>query len=147
VEKSAVEMVKLAEKSAELDRENKLAGMDDKGKREMMRRERAQALKDEKDANGRGDYKGGLEAGNKAKELSGQIDAISRSIADDAKGKLDTLQGRGPTISTSSLADIGGGGGARMMENDYGRKQVDLLAIIAANTAGGSEGSKPPEPI
>jgi len=121
--------------------------MDDAGKRDFLRKEREQALKDAKAANDRGDYKGGLESGNKANELTGQIDDITKSIRDKAESDLLSLQSRGPTIATSSLAEIGGGGGARMMESDYGRKTVDLLAIIAANTAGGDNGSQPPDPI
>lgn len=147
IEKNAADLVKLAEKSVELERANKLAGMDDAGKRDFLRKEREQAMRDQQAASGRGDAKGSLEAGNKAKELTGQIDDITRSIRDKAESDLLSLQSRGPTIATSSLAEIGGGGGARMTESDYGRKTVDLLAIIAANTAGGDTGSKPPEPI
>jgi len=147
IEKHAEDMIQLAEKAVELERENKLAGMDDAQKSEFLKKEREQALRDEKAANARGDYKGGLEAGNKARELTGQIDDIARGVAEKAKEDLSTLMSRGPTIATSSLTDIGGGGGSRMMESDYMRKAVDYLQIIAANTAGGSEGSKPPEPI
>ncbi len=145
--KSAEEIKALTEKGMELDRSNKLAGMDDKEKREFLKKERTQALQDAADANGRGDTKGGLESGNKAKELAGQIDDITRSLNDDLKKKLADAQKAVPSISTSSLADVGGGGGARLMDNDQSRRMVDLLAQIAANTAGGSDGAKPPEKI
>lgn len=146
-EKSAEEIKTLTEKGAELDRSNKLAGMDDREKREFLKKERAQAIKDAADKTASGDTKGGLELANKAKQLTGEIDDITRGLNDDLQKKLADAQKAVPSISTSSLADIGGGGGARLMDNDQSRRMVDLLAQIAANTAGGSEGSKPPEPI
>jgi hypothetical protein len=145
--KSAEEIKTLTEKGAELDRSNKLAGMDDREKREFLKKERAQAIKDAADKTASGDAKGGLELSNKAKQLTGEIDDITRGLNDDLQKKLADAQKAVPSISTSSLADIGGGGGARLMDNDQSRRMVDLLAQIAANTAGGSEGSKPPEPI
>lgn len=145
--KSAEEINTLTQKGVELDRSNKLAGMNEKERREFLKKERAQALKDSSDAKGRGDVKGSLESANKAKELTGQIDDITRSLNSDLQKKLEQAQKSVPSISTSSLADIGGGGGARLMDNDQQRRMVDLLAQIAANTAGGAEGSKPPEPI
>lgn len=145
--KSAEEIKTLTEKGAEIDRTNKLAGMDDREKREFLKKERAQAIKDSGDAKSRGDTKSSLEFSNKAKELTGEIDDITRGLNDDLQKKLADEQKAVPTIATSSLADIGGGGGARLMDNDQQRRMVDLLAQIAANTAGGSEGSKPPEPI
>ena len=137
----------MTEKGAEIDRTNKLAGMDDREKREFLKKERAQAIKDSGDAKSRGDTKSSLEFSNKAKQLTGEIDDITRGLNDDLQKKLADAQKAVPTIATSSLADIGGGGGARLMDNDQQRRMVDLLAQIAANTAGGSEGSKPPEPI
>lgn len=145
--KSAEEIKTLTEKGAEIDRSNKLAGMDDREKREFLKKERSQALKDSADAKSRGDTKGSLEFSNKAKQLTGEIDDITRGLNDDLQKKLADAQKAVPTIATSSLADIGGGGGARLLDNDQQRRMVDLLAQIAANTAGGSEGSKPPEPI
>jgi len=145
--KSAEEIKTLTEKGAEIDRTNKLAGMDDREKREFLKKERAQAIKDSGDAKSRGDTKSSLEFSNKAKQLTGEIDGITRGLNEDLQKKLADAQKAVPTIATSSLADIGGGGGARLMDNDQQRRMVDLLAQIAANTAGGSEGSKPPEPI
>lgn len=147
IEKNAEDLVKLAERSVELDRSNKLAGMSDREKREFLKSERSQAMKDSADASARGDSKGSLESSNKAKQLTGEINDITRSLNDDLRKKLEDAQKSVPTISTSSLTDIGGGGGARLMDNDQSRRMVDLLAQIAANTAGGAEGSKPPEPI
>jgi hypothetical protein len=145
--KSAEEINTLTEKGAEIDRTNKLAGMDDREKREFLKKERNQAIKDSGDAKSSGDTKSSLEFSNKAKQLTGEIDDITRGLNDDLQKKLADAQKAVPTIATSSLADIGGGGGARLMDNDQQRRMVDLLAQIAANTAGGSEGSKPPEPI
>jgi hypothetical protein len=145
--KAAQEIQKLTEKGVEIDRSNKLAGMSDKEKREFLKKERTQAFKDSADAKARGDTKGSLEFSNKGKELTGEIDDITRSINDDLQKKLADAQKAVPSISTSSLSDIGGGGGARLMDNDQSRRMVDLLAQIAANTAGGQEGSRPPEPI
>ena len=157
-EKNAKDLIALAEESAQLDRDNKYNSLDDAGKMAMLKKEREKARKDEEAATKRGDVKGALEAGNKGKELTGQIDDMQReqdeklasekqSVADKAQNELDAMRSKGPSIATSSLAQIGGGGGARMIENDYGKKQVSLLEIIAANTAGGELGSRPPEPI
>jgi hypothetical protein len=141
----------LAQESADIERRNKMAGMNDEERRDSLTGERDQALRDQRAANERGDAVGSLEAGNRAASLTGEIDAISRGMQDalrsDAESQLSALQSRGPTIATSSLAEIGGGGGARMMEQDYLKKQITLLEIIAANTAGGDQGSRPPEPI
>lgn len=144
---AAKEIKTLTEKSADLERSNKLAGMDDGHKREFLKNERSHALKASAASSGNGDTKGALEFGNKAKALTGEIDDITRGLNDDLKKKLADAQKAVPTIATSSLADIGGGGGARLMDNDQSRRMVDLLAQIAANTAGGQEGSRPPEPI
>ena len=145
--KSAQEITDLTQKGAEIDRSNKLAGMDDREKRDFLRKERSQVLKEADEANTRGDAKGAQELFNKSKQLTGEIDDITRGLNDDLQKKLADAQKAVPTIATSSLADIGGGGGARLMDNDQQRRMVDLLAQIAANTAGGSEGSRPPEPI
>ena len=141
------EIKSLTERGAALDRENKMAGMSDADQRELLKSERSKAISDRDAANARGDTKGGLEAGNKARELTGQIDDITRTLSDDLLSKLADAKSAVPTIATSTLSEIGGGGGARLMENDQQRRMVDLLAQIAANTAGGSDGAKPPEPI
>lgn len=137
----------LLEKGSQLERSNKLAGMDSREKRDFLKKERTAANEEARRAYERGDTKGALEAGNKSTDLTGQIDEITRSLNDDLQKKLADAQKAVPSISTSSLADIGGGGGARLMDNDQSRRMVDLLAQIAANTAGGQEGSRPPEPI
>jgi hypothetical protein len=146
-EKSAQDIKALTEKSVELERSNKLAGMSDRDKREYLKKERAAANEEARRAYDSGDIKGTLEAGNKSQELTGQIDDITRGLNDELQKKLEESRKAVPTIATSSLADIGGGGGVRLMENDHQRRMVDLLAQIAANTAGGEEGSRPPEPI
>lgn len=145
--KSAEEIQMLTEKGQELDRSNKLAGMSDRDKREFLKKERAQAWKQSKGAAYIGDEKGSLEAANKAKELTGQIDDLTRGLNSDLEKKLADASKASPMIATSSLAEIGGGGGVKVMQNDSQRRMVDLLAQIAANTAGGDEGSRPPEPI
>ncbi len=146
-EKFINEIAALVKESAELERENKLAGMSDSDKREFLKKERAQALKDAQNAGKNGNAKGELEAGNRAKSLTGEIDDLTRSMNDDLQSQLEDARSGVPMIATSSLAEIGGGGGARLMENDNGRRIVDLLGQIAANTAGGAEGSRPPEPV
>lgn len=146
-ERNAQDLITLAEESAQLDRDNKFNSLNEAGQLDMLRKERDKAREDERAATKRGDSKGALEAGNRGKALTGEIDGMMRGIAEEARGELKSLQSSGPTIATSSLAQIGGGGGARMIENDYQKKIANLLEIIADNTAGGSEGGKPPAPI
>ena len=138
------------QREADAKRNNKFAGMDDQGKIGMLKAEQKK-LRDEAEkllADGSDTtIAAGYDKRAEAEGKQGEIEALQRGIASDAKSKLDSLTSRGPTIATSSLADIGGGGGAAMLEMDYGKKQVDLLAIIAANTSNGSTGSKQPEPI
>lgn len=150
IEKNADDMVKLAEKSVELDRSNKLAGMKDPEKLKFLKEERAKALRDQKEANARGDYKGGLEAGNKAKGLTGDINSIMESRKSSLESSLAALQSRGPTIATASLTDIGGGrGGSKVLETNYQQKQTDIqteiLQIIKEMSSGGD--GKNPDPI
>jgi len=145
--KAADDLNALTDKYAENQRDAKLAGMSDQEKRDFLKKERDQALKDANNKFSSGDKIGGMGSSVKAQELTTQIDDLTKSMREKAEADLKTLQSQSPTIATSSLADIGGGGGAKLMNNDQQRRMVDLLAIIAANTAGGSEGSKPPEPI
>lgn len=128
-------------------RDNKFAASDDKGKISMLQKEREAALKAANQSFAEGDSAGESKRRAEATSLQGEIAALKRGLAEDAQGKLTSLQSRGPTIATSALAEIGGGGGAAIMEKDYARKQVDLLQIIADNTAGsGGVAATRPEP-
>jgi hypothetical protein len=146
-EDSARRIQDLEAAGAEIDRRNAMAGMSDKDKLKLLTSERNAAMNASLAAGSAGDKETQISQLNRSKELDGEIASIMQGVADQASSDLLSLQSRGPTIATSSLADIGGGGGVRMMEQDYMKKQISLLEIIAANTAGGDQGSKPPEPI
>jgi hypothetical protein len=134
---------------ADAERDNKFAAASDAEKRAMLVEERDAAEERARELESSGNLAGAAEARTKALGITGDIESMdSKDGGDnDAKRALDELNARGPTIATSSLADIGGGGGARLMETNFEQKKVSLLEMIAANTAGGSEGSSPPEPI
>lgn len=148
-DEAAKEIQSLTEKGAEIDRANKLAGMSDKDKKDFLTSERDQALKNAEEKTASGDTKGGLEESNRAKGLTGEINDLARSMNDELKSKSDAALKQNPTIATSSLADIGGGGGARVMvsREDLIKKSNDYLAQIVTNTSGGDEGARPPEPV
>jgi hypothetical protein len=128
-------------------RDAKFSGAGDQEKMKMLREELALAEAQAKEFASNGDKIGATEKRTEAISIRSELEELAKSARDQARGKLEALQARGPAIATSELASIGGGGGARLMETDYLQKQVALLEIIAANTAGGSEGSRPPEPI
>lgn len=127
---------KTRDKESSFDKKQAFDKMSDPEKVKSLTKDKQEKEKESKSAFSKGDEKTGIEKRIEAKEIGGQIDEISKK------------KQKNPSIQASSLADIGGGGGAKMLEGiDQQKKMVDLLSVIAANTAGGSTGSRPPEPI
>lgn len=136
--KKAQELEDLLSREKEIERDNRLAGMSDEEKLSALRKERDAFNAEASKRTASGDQKGAAESRIKAKELTGQIDDLRRSITADAQSRLDSLNNTGPVIATSSLAEIGGGGGAALFGTETReQRKVDLLAEIAANTRAG----------
>jgi hypothetical protein len=132
---AAKELENLQEREREVERANKLAGLDDAQKIDFLSKERdelnAQAARLSKG----GDEAGATEARIAAKELGGQIAALTRSensrIASERESELERLKSTGPAIATSSLAEIGGGGNAVLIGTETReRRKVELLGEI-----------------
>lgn len=125
------ELADLLTREQEAQRANELAGMDDAGKLGRFRQERDALKADAERKLAAGDKAGAAESRIKATELQGQIEALQRSVADDLQSRLDAVNAQGPVIATSSLAEIGGGGGAALFGNETReQRKVELLAEI-----------------
>lgn len=142
------EQDKLTQELEASDRDNKLASLNDQDRKKMLMNERDVAYQEQSLAKKRSDTKGILEAGIKASELTGEIDEITRKADKDLQVELESVRKENPSIITDSLADVGGGsGGVFVNQNDQAKRMLTILEQIAANTAGGDQGSRPPEPI
>lgn len=128
------------------NRDNKFAAADEAGRIAMLKEERDAALSASKNSE---DPITQTEKRTEAAGKQGEIDALTRSMNDALQSSADELGKQAPTIATSSLADIGGGGGVNLMmsQTDILKQQLGYLAQIAANSANGSQGAQPPEPV
>lgn len=137
----AKELATVLEREAEMRHQMDLDGMSDNDRLKALKAdkkasdERAAALEKQ------GDKKGAAE--ERIKGLGLQKDIASE--IDKRKSELESLQSIQPTIATSSLASIGGGGSANLFTSEStGQRMVDLLRVIADNTAR-REGGSPPK--
>ena len=132
---------------AEEQRKQRLDKMDPKSRIEELKRE--QKALNESAANDP-DRKSAAEKKLKALELNREIDSAQKALEE----KSPTLKARNPSVISSSLGAIGGGGGVfvnagtdpLLMEN---RRQTSLLQQIARNTTttGGMPGSPATNPF
>ena len=126
----------------EVDRENRLAAMSDAERIDALSKERDAFREEARTAEESGDEKGASELRTEAKKLDGQISGLQRTLAEGLQADLDAANRQGPVISTSSLAEIGGGGNAVLFGTETReRRKVELLAEIVAairNQEGGT---------
>lgn len=125
---------------AEEQRKQRLDKMDPKSRIEELKREQ-KALNDS--AANDPDRKSAAEKKLKALELNREIDAAMKSLEDGKTKDKNTA----PSVISSSLASIGGGGGAYVTQSDpalaESRRQTSLLQQIARNTAGAQSADSP----
>jgi hypothetical protein len=136
----AKDLAAVLDREADMRHQMDLDGMSDSDRLKALKAdkkasdERAAALEKQ------GDKKGAAE--ERIKGLGIQKDINSE--VDKAKSKLESLQGIQPVIATSSLQSIGGGGSANLFTSEStGQRMVDLLRVIADNTARRDGGSPP----
>lgn len=129
-----------ATREAEAQRNREFNGADDAGKLDILRKEQADLIRQSKEAGKAGDYEG---------QITLRTEAAAKG--DEIEDLLDTLKSESisPAIATSSLASIGAGGSANLLNKDtIEQRKVSLLEMIANNTSKTETGnSKIPEPV
>ena len=130
------------EKEAEQERDIRFNNSSDLEKVGILREERDALLEKSRAAGESGDKLGEIENRTAATAKDAERNDLLASLMDAQEGVL-------PTIATSSLAAIGAGGSANLIGTSTGeQQQIDLLRVIAENTAKGESGNGTlPDPI
>lgn len=139
--KAVAEAVAKAEAAvAEEQQRQALAGMDPQARISELKRQQKELFESANQLGKEGNREAAAKAKLEALKLNGSIDAAQREL--DALNPATSK--RGPSVVSSSLAAIGGGGGAYVTAGDpalmESRRQTSLLQQIARNTAGSGPG-------
>lgn len=126
--------------------------LNDPGKVKQLAADRDKAKYESESAFKAGDLKTGFEKKTQAIELDGQINDTKQSQIDRKQAEIDRmkeLDKKSGSITTSSLADIGGGGGASLFKSDHEAQIAQGVRELVEIARQGNEIAKPgpPEPI
>lgn len=162
-EKKAEEEAKEAEKNkrkeeaaaraeqalAEEENKQKLEALDPKARIEKLKKQQGELYAEAAKLQEQGDREGAAKKRLDALKLNDELKAAQKEIDDKAKADKDAI--KGPSVVSSSLGSIGGGGGVYVTSGGDPavqelRRQTNLLERIAANT-GSQGGSSPQNPF
>jgi hypothetical protein len=135
-------LAEAATREAEVDRENRMRGMSDEERLDVLKSERDDLFRQSKEAGKAGQLEEEINLRTAAKSKEGEIAELMEQIAGSSSPSS-------PTIAAGSLASIGAGGSANLLTTDTTeQRKISLLEVIANNT-GRSEtgGANIPEPI
>ena len=136
----------LEAKAAEMQDQQKLAGMDPAARAEELKKRQNALFAEAAAAEKESDRKRAAEKRIEALGLADDISRAEKEAADKAKGKDPEKLPKAsqPGVVSSSLGAIGGGGGVYVTQGldpalQESRNQTNILRQIAQNTARGSE--------
>lgn len=147
-EAEAKTITDLEAKAAEMQDQQKLAGMDPTARAEELKKRQKALFAEAAAAEKESDRKRAAEKRIEALGLADDITRAQKEAEDKAKAKdpAKLTKDAQPGVVSSSLGAIGGGGGVYVAQGldpalQEARNQTNLLRLIATNTARSSEGT------